>query len=356
MFIFLCLLVDIGMLAYLGFKMYRLCRRLRTGVSHDSGAGVAVEHEEKGLVVNGANEEEDEQLPAYYDHINGESDQENNSTITSYGDALLPSLDNHAKVNDVGVVESVSFPSAWFDFRNKRDVVQALLNHMSMYSEQDQDLTSSSEKEDVNKETVEPACKEVIHNGRIVSPTSKAAHVSPHGKDCLACHKLSPINTITNSDHTGCSTESVTFPLTWDDMCEHGSLIKWFLENHNIKDFILKPDEHYTFHDNSDEGSRSGDLSPTSKAAHLSPHDNCDYCIQLACADKVFVIDSDGFETCLTFPLTMDDMLHHKDSVLACLPNWPNNAWVQWGTLRTQKDIHFDEDIRLKKDTMVPWA
>ncbi|KAL9009865.1 MAG: hypothetical protein Q9180_009357, partial [Flavoplaca navasiana] len=353
MFIFLCLLVDIGMLAYLGFKMYRLCRRLRTGVIHDSGAGVAVEHEEKGLLVDDDIGEEDEQLPAYYEHINGETDEENNSTITSYGDALLPCFDNFANVNKDGVEDSVSFPLTWSDLRYKGHIVQILLDHINLYPEHQISSVTLNNQQGGNKENIKPTAEEVITNGRVVSPTSKAAHVSPHGKDCLACRKLSPVNSISSSDYTGRIMESVTFPLTWNDMCEHGALIKWFLENHNLKDFIHAPNEHYFFDDNNNTGFSSGDLLPTSKAAHLSPHDNCDYCIGLARADKFAFFDSDWANKRLTFPLTMDDMLEHKDSILAYLPDWSKKAG---GTPLAGQNIHFDEDIRLKKDTMEAWT
>ncbi|KAL8895268.1 MAG: hypothetical protein Q9192_003741 [Flavoplaca navasiana] len=357
-FTFLCLLVDIGMLAYLGFKMYRLCLRLRTGVSHDSGGGVAVEHEEKGLLIDGDNGEEDEQLPAYYERIDGETDEENNSTITSYGAALSPSFHDFAKVNDNGVEESVSFPLTWSDFRDKGHIVQILLDHISMHPEQHTSSITLVNQQGSNKENVKPAAEEVSTNGRVVSPTSKAAHVSPHGKDCLACRKLSPVNSISSSDYTGRIMESVTFPLTWNDMREHGALIKWFLENHNLKDFIHAPNEHYTFDDRHDAGFSSGDLSPTSKAAHLSPHENCDYCIGLARADKISVSDSDWDwdNKCLTFPLTMDDMLEHKDSILAYLPDWSKSATLRWETPLAGQNIHFDEDIRLKKEPMEAWT
>ncbi|KAL8859059.1 MAG: hypothetical protein Q9198_010655, partial [Flavoplaca austrocitrina] len=179
-FIFLCLLVDIGMLAYLGFKMYRLCRRLLTGASHDSGAGVAVEHEEKGLLVYGDDEEQDEQLPAYYEHLDGESDKENNSTITSYGDALLPSFDKYAKINDDGVEEAVSFPLTWPDLRDEEDIVHYLLDHISRDPNQQISSITLDNQEGSNKENVKPAAEEVSTNGPVVSPTSKAAHVSPH--------------------------------------------------------------------------------------------------------------------------------------------------------------------------------
>ncbi|KAL8849287.1 MAG: hypothetical protein Q9198_011151 [Flavoplaca austrocitrina] len=152
--------------------------------------------------------------------------------------------------------------------------------------------------------------------------------------------------------------ESVTFPLTWNDMCEHGALIKWFLENHNLNDFIHAPNEHYFFGDNDDTGSGSGNLSPTSKAAHMSPHDNCDYCIELARADKIPVYASGWANEYLTFPLTMDDMLEHKDSILAYLPNWSKNAFIHGGipTPLAGQDIHFDEDVRLTKDTVEAWT
>ena len=355
-FIFLCLLVDIGMLVYLSFKMYRPCRRLRTGASHDFGDQVVGEHEEKGLLVDDDIEEEDEQLPAYYEHVDGESDKENNSTIASYGDALLPSFDKYAKINDDGVEEPVSFPLSWPELRDKEHLAHYILDHISRDPEQQISSIALDNQEGSNKENVKPAAEKVSINGRVVSPTSKAAHVSPHGQDCLACHKLSPVNFISSSDCTGRIMESVTFPLTWNDMCEHGALIKWFLENHNLKDFIHAPNEHYTFDDRHDTGFSSGDLSPTSKAAHLSPHEDCDYCIGLARADKFPFIDSDWVHKCLTFPLTMDDMLEHKDSILAYLPDWSKNAGVGWGNPLAGQNIHFDEDIRLKKDTMEAWT
>ncbi|KAL8976230.1 MAG: hypothetical protein Q9205_007722 [Flavoplaca limonia] len=355
-FIFLCLLVDIGMLAYLGFKMYRLCLRFRTGASHDSGAGVVVEHEEKGLLVDGDNEEQDEQLPAYDEHVDRENHNENNSTITSYGDALLPSFDKYAIINDDGVEEPVSFPLSWPDLRDKEHLAHYILDHISRDPKQQISSIALDNQEGSNKENVKPAAEEVSINGPVVSPTSKAAHVMPHGKDCLACRKLSPVNFISSSDCTGRIMESVTFPLTWNDMCEHGALIKWFLENHNLNDFIHAPNEHYLFDDNHNTRSSSGNLSPTSKAAHLSPHDNCDYCIGLARADKFPFIDSGWVHKCLTFPLTMDDILEHKDPILAYLPYWSKNAGVGWGNPLAGPNIHFDEDIRLKKDTMEAWT
>ncbi|KAI4255457.1 MAG: hypothetical protein L6R42_006726 [Xanthoria sp. 1 TBL-2021] len=327
-FTFLCLLLDIGLLAFIGYKTYRLCRRHRVGVVH--GLEVVAGHEEKGLLMHG-DEEGGEQLPAYHDNIDEDHDKENLSPITSNDNHCAPLPpgylgpgDSYVIANIHGVEESTTFPLTWYDLRDRGHVVQGLLHRFKIWA--DRHYTASHE--DYNKE--------------VVSPTSKAAHLSPH-KNCTACTKLAQGNSISSRDIHGV-TESVTFPLTWDDMYEHRTLIKWFLDSHNVKDFIHEA--AYAFNDNdnnNDDGNHKNAVSPTSKAAHLYPHENCEYCIALARADRLRISNCDGVEESVTFPLTMDDLLEHGDLIQWFLTNGFKDDEVRSGSVNPQ--VKFDSEF-----------
>ncbi|KAI4265505.1 MAG: hypothetical protein L6R38_009377 [Xanthoria sp. 2 TBL-2021] len=327
-FTFLCLLLDVAMLAFIGYKLYRLCRRRRVGVVH--GVEEVAGHEEKGLLMEG-DEEGGEQLPAYHDDIDEDHNKENLSPITSNDNHCVPLPygylgpgDSYVITNIHGIKESITFPLTWYDLRDRGHVVQGLLDRSKIWA--DRHYTASHE--DYNKENVVPL------NKQVVSPTSKAAHLSPH-KNCIACKKLAQGNSIISTDIHGV-TESVTFPLTWDDMYEHRALIKWFLDSHNVKDFIYEA--AYAFHD--DDGNYKHTVSPTSKAAHLSPHENCEYCIALARANRLRISNCDGVEESVTFPLTMDDLLEHGDLIQWFLANGFKDDEVRSG-LVTPK-VQFD--------------
>lgn len=313
-FTFLCLLLDIGLLAFIGYKTYRLCRRHRVGVVH--GLEVVAGHEEKGILMDADEEEGGEQLPAYHDIINEDHNKENLSPITSNDNesARLPygylgPGDSYVITNIHGIKESITFPLTWYDLRDRGHVVQGLLHRFEIWAGQHPTtFPNDDNNEGTNKENVVPL------NEEVVSPTSKAAHLSPH-KNCTACAKLAQPNKICSGDANG-TKESVTFPLTWDDMCEHGALIKWFLESHQpegFKNTMFTDGVHRdAFHDDS-EGTNEENVAPViSKADHLSPHEQCDYCTNLARPDKLSIIGVDGVEESVTFPLTWDDMFEHK--------------------------------------------
>ncbi|KAI4100019.1 MAG: hypothetical protein LQ339_005686 [Xanthoria mediterranea] len=273
-FTLLCLLLDIGMLVFVHYKMYLFFRRRRAGVLH--GVGEIAGQDEKGLLMNADEKEGGERPPAYHDNVSEEHNKEN----------VLPTIST--------------------DNRH-----------------------TASEGDDNNEETN----KASSFNAQVISPTSKAAHLSPH-KDCTACTKLAKQNRITSTDLNGV-TESVTFPLTWDDMREHTALIKWFMEAHNIEEFINTP--AYAFHHDENNGNPKIPPSPTSKAAHLSPHEKCEYCMALARPDRLVDARRDGVENSVTFPLTMDDMLEHWDLIHMYLCS---NAFMQ--SEMSSPPVHFD--------------
>ncbi|CAO1598353.1 hypothetical protein XANCAGTX0491_002122 [Xanthoria calcicola] len=272
-FTLLCLLLDIGMLVFVQYKICLFFRRRRAGVLH--GVGEIAGHDEKGFLMNADEKEGGEQPPAYHDNVSEEHNKENVSPTIS---------------------------------------------------------TDTASDDDDNKEETNKASS---FNAQVISPTSKAAHLSPH-KDCTACTKLAVGNSITSTDLNGV-TESVTFPLTWDDMREHTALIKWFMEAHNIEEFINTP--AYAFHHDENNGNGNPMIppSPTSKAAHLSPHANCEHCMVLARPDRLVDTRRDGVENAVTFPLTMDDMLEHWDLIYMYLCS---NAFVM--SEMTSPPVHFD--------------
>ncbi|KAL8854471.1 MAG: hypothetical protein Q9221_000742 [Calogaya cf. arnoldii] len=342
-FIVSCFLGDVVILAYICRKVYRRCRRRRGGgVVH--GAGAPAGHEEKGLLVNADDEEEGEQLPAYHDCTDGQrNDNGNVSFDTLKGTRLapmpyqVPYLGSGDSYSIQGIEESITFPLTWFDFRDRGHLVQSLLDRFKTFSKMRQDLSldgGNNDDEGTDKENIEPVNREIVANEAVHSPTSKAAHMSPH-KACVACDKLAQGNTISSSDVHGNLKESVTFPLTWQDMALHGDLIKWFLESNNPEDFIHKP-KHVFDQDNENHW---GPCSPNSKAAHLCPHEQCDYCSLLARADMLTTTNTDWSKESVTFPLTMDDLLEHKDLILSHLPHGFKNMEVE-------SAVQFDEDIR----------
>ncbi|KAL8993069.1 MAG: hypothetical protein Q9169_006624 [Polycauliona sp. 2 TL-2023] len=309
-FTFLCLLLDIGMLTYIGFKTYRFCRRRCAKTTH--GLGVVAGHEEKGLLGNGDEDEGAEQLPAYHDNLDGGSDKEN----------LIPHFLHEKEFTPVLGTYCGTFADDPFE--------QSDLCPMTVHDMGDEPLdpvdwiwgsssASYHNEKSTNKEEPKLANDEIIANKQVTSPTSKAAHLSPH-ENCLACGKLAQANTIASTDIDG-TRESVTFPLTWDDMCEHGPLIKDFLDRHVAEDFLCVAGPKFTFHNIDDHASMRKNASPGSKFAHLSPHDDCGYCYALACPNKITNLSSDGIETSVTFPLTWDDMFEHKSLLLLHLPD-----------------------------------
>ncbi|CAL8581200.1 hypothetical protein XPA_006900 [Xanthoria parietina] len=273
-FTLLCLLLDIGMLVFVQYKIYLFLRRRRAGVLH--GVGEVAGHDEKGFLMNADEKEGGERPPAYHDNVSEEHNKENVSPTIS--------TDKHHTV---------------------------------------------SEGDDNNEETN----KASSFNAQVISPTSKAAHLSPH-KDCTACTKLAQRNAIRSTDLNGV-TESVTFPLIWDDLREHTALIKWFVETHNIEEFINTP--AYAFHRDENDGNPMIPPSPTSKAAHLSPHENCKHCMALARSDQLVGAPRDGVEYSVTFPLTMDDLLEHWDLIYM---NLCSNVFAQSEMPYTP--VHFD--------------
>ncbi|KAI4235490.1 MAG: hypothetical protein LQ349_003132 [Xanthoria aureola] len=264
-FTLLCLLLDIGILVFVQYKMYLFFHRRRAGVLH--AVGEIAGHDEKGFLMNADEKEGGERPPAYHDNVSEEHNKENVS------------------------------PTISTDNRH-----------------------TASEGDDNNEETNKASSL----NAQVISPTSKAAHLSPH-KDCTACTKLAVGNSIASTDLNGV-TESVTFPLTWDDMREHAALIKWFMEAHNIEEFINTP--AYAFHHDENNGNGNPMIppSPTSKAAHLSPHKACEHCMALARPDRLVDTRRDGDEDSVTFPLTMDDLLEHWDLIYMYLCT---NGFVQ---------------------------
>ncbi|KAL8636273.1 MAG: hypothetical protein Q9226_009270, partial [Calogaya cf. arnoldii] len=325
-FTILCFLGDIVIFAYICRKVYRRCRLRRGGVVH--GTDVTAGYEEKGLLVNADHEDEGEQLPAYHDCTDGQRNNENVRLDTLKSSRLygVPYLGSGDSYGIHGAEESITFPLTWYDLRDRGHVVQGLLDQFKTFSEMRQDPSlddDNNDDEGTHQENIEPVNGEIVANEAVHSPTSKAAHMSPH-RDCVACDKLAQGNTISSSDRYG-NVESVTFPLTWQDMVLHGDLIKWFLETHNLEDFISKP--KYAF-DHLDEDDW-GPCSPNSKAAHLCPHKHCDYCSLLARADMLSTTNTDGLKESIVFPLTMDDMLEHKDLILSHLPHGFENMEVE---------------------------
>ncbi|KAL8636595.1 MAG: hypothetical protein Q9226_009237 [Calogaya cf. arnoldii] len=346
-FTILCFLGDIVILAYICRKVYRRCRRRRGGVVH--GYDVTAGHEEKGLLVNADHEDEGEQLPAYHDCIDGQRNNENVPLDTLKSSRLygVPYLGSGASFGIHDVKESIIFPLTWYDLRDRGHVVQGLLDQFETFSEMRQDPSlddDNNDDEGTDKEDIEPAHKQIVANEADISPTSKAAHMSPH-KDCVACNILAHPFTVSSRDKYG-NEESVHFSLTWDDMVKHRALIDWFLESHTREDisFMLDPEQHYTFQDNDTTGDKEV-IMPDSKEAHLSPHGrDCEYCTVLCRPDGISYQGRDGIKESLTFPVTMDDVFEHKDLLLFYLRDGFNSLTSnpeQW-----VPKVQFDEDLR----------
>ncbi|KAL8668626.1 MAG: hypothetical protein Q9168_006756 [Polycauliona sp. 1 TL-2023] len=338
-FTFLCLLLDIGMLAYIGVKVYRLCRCRRAGLIH--GVGVVGGHEEKGLLVDGNDEKGTEQPPAYRDDFDEGTDKGYLLPFASSEKELAPMALSYCRTLTDPYEQAIGYLSKWHDTDDETFGLPAL-PHLDEFDP----VAFLHGKMDTNNKELQPTNEEVTANKVVVSPTSKAAHLSPHD-NCLACRKLAQSNFITSTNKHG-NEESVTFPLTWDDMHHHGELIKWFLNNNPIKAFIHEPEQHYTFTADYNRGNPEGVPTPTSKLAHLNLHRDCKYCRNLAQANGL-----SGMGASVTFPLTMDDMLEYKDLINSYLdmsgafeqsPAGPAGNWVE--------KIQFDDDVRLQKDSV----
>ncbi|KAL8784886.1 MAG: hypothetical protein Q9213_003699 [Squamulea squamosa] len=135
----LCLVLDIGILAFVGYKTYRICRRrLHCGGTND-GFGVVADYEEKGYeqeyhdeVVN---EKEGEEQQAGL--TSDEDDKENFIPLGNGNFGFFPVRpDSLSYMDGKGFTDSVTFPVTLEALLEHEKVIQSFLDAPHTYGMQ----------------------------------------------------------------------------------------------------------------------------------------------------------------------------------------------------------------------------